>query len=67
MLFSTAQHRASARGTDMHDQATESAVERAMNRLDARLMAHEAKQQSEYDREVATLDKWAQAQYRCLI
>jgi len=66
MLFSTAQHRASARGTDMHDQATESAVERAMNRLDARLMAHELTQ-SEYDREVATLDKWAQAQYRCLI
>ena len=37
-----------------------------MNRLDARLMAHELTQ-SEYDREVATLDKWAQAQYRCLI
>jgi hypothetical protein len=46
----------------MTEDQIERQVERAMDRLDARLMRGELSQ-AEYDREVSTLDKWAQQQH----
>jgi hypothetical protein len=44
------------------EQEIELKAERAMDRLDARLMSGRLSQ-SDYNREVSTLDKWLQAQY----
>jgi hypothetical protein len=47
----------------MTEDKIERRVERAMDRLDARLMSGRLSQ-AEYDREVVILDKWASQQYR---
>jgi hypothetical protein len=44
------------------EQEIELKAGRAMDRLDARLMSGRLSQ-SDYNREVSTLDKWLQAQY----
>jgi hypothetical protein len=47
----------------MTEEQIERRVERAMDRLDARLMSGRLSQ-AEYDREVVALDKWALQQAR---
>jgi hypothetical protein len=47
----------------MTEDQIERQVERAMDRLDAQLLSGKLTQ-AEYDREVSTLDKWAQQQAR---
>ncbi len=47
----------------MTEAQIERAVERQMNRLDARLLGNRMTQ-GEYDHEVMLLDKWADQQYR---
>ena len=38
-------------------------AERAMDRLDKQLLSNQI-QQAQYDREIVTLDKWAEQQYQ---
>jgi hypothetical protein len=47
----------------MTEDQIERRVERAMDRLDARLMSDRLSQ-AEYDREIVALDKWASQQAR---
>jgi hypothetical protein len=49
--------------TRLTEDQIERRVERAMDALDARLMAGSLTQ-AEYDHEVMILDKWASQQYR---
>jgi hypothetical protein len=48
--------------TILTEDQIERLVERAMNKLDARLMGGTLSQ-ADYDHEVMILDKWAQQQY----